>query len=320
MNYKILNTIGNTFTFEAKEILERIGSIEYCNIEQEQLKEKIVDVDIAVIGLGLTFDKEVLALANNLKVIATATTGLDHIDCEYAEEKGIQVLSLRDETSFLNTITGTAELTFGLMIDLMRGISSSFESVKEYHWDREQFRGFEAKGKNLGIVGFGRLGKMMAQYGKAFGMNVLVSDPNIDLSESEQARVSVVSFDDLVEKSDVISIHVHFNEDTKDMFHSDVFKKMKRSAYIINTSRGKIVNESDLLFALQEKEIAGYGSDVLADELEFSSGFSNHPLVEYAKINTNCIILPHIGGMTEESRAATDIFIAKKLKKFILSS
>lgn len=101
------------------------------------------------------------------------------------------------------------------------------------------------------------------------------------------------------------------------MFHKNVFDKMKHSAYLINTSRGKIVNENDLLDALKNKKIAGYATDVLAGELNFDKDFSNHPLVEYARKNNNLIIVPHIGGMTHEYREATDIFIANKIKNFL---
>ena len=101
------------------------------------------------------------------------------------------------------------------------------------------------------------------------------------------------------------------------MFNYDIFKKMKNNAYLINTARGKIVNEEDILKALKEKQIAGYGTDVLAGELEFADNFSNHPLVEYSKNNQNLIIVPHIGGMTYESRASTDVFIANKLAKYL---
>ena len=188
----------------------------------------------------------------------------------------------------------------------------AFDSVKGYQWDREKFRGHNLYGQTLGIVGFGRLGKWVARYGKAFNMNVIYYDPYVDNDECEKK-----SFDELLSKSDVISIHVPLNNETENMFDSSIFNKMKNSAYLINTSRGKIVNEDDLLKALEERQIEGYGTDVLADELEFAKDFSNHPLVEYAKKNQNLIIVPHIGGMTYESRIATDVFIANKLKKHL---
>ncbi len=309
---KILNTIGEKFSGQGKKILSEIGEADYLDLTQEKLLEIINKYDAAVIGLGLNFNKEVLDKANNLKIIATATTGLDHIDANYAKQKSVEILSLRGEDEFLNSITGTAELAFGLILCLLRYIPWSFDDVKNYRWDRESFRGYNLAGKTLGVVGVGRLGRMTVRYGKAFGMNVIVCDPNVENSGCEK-----VSFEDLVARSDIISIHVHLNKETENMFNAEAFEKMKPNAFLINTSRGKIVNEDDLLTALKNKKIAGYGADVLADELDFDKNFSNHPLVEYAKNNSNLIILPHTGGMTYESREATDIFIAQKLKNYI---
>ncbi len=312
MNFKILNTIGDKFTSRARGPLEEIGIVDYQIPSQVELREIISQYEICVIGLGLNFYKEEIDRASKLKVIATATTGLDHIDVAYAESKGITILSLRGENDFLDTITGTAELTLGLMIDLLRYSPWAFDSVKNYQWDREQFRGFNLYGKTLGIVGLGRLGKMMARYGKALGMKVLFADPLVENIEYQK-----VSFDQLLKESDVISVHVHLTGETENMFSAKVFAQMKTTVYLINTSRGKIVEEGDLLQALKDKQIAGYGTDVLSDELSFEkAGFNNHPLVEFSKHNRNVIIVPHIGGMTYDSREATDVFIAEKTNTF----
>ena len=316
MKYKILNTIGETYTEKAKKILSTLGGVTYKTPSQEGLSAIISDYDVVVVGLGLRFHKEILKGAKNLKVIATATTGLDHIDVEYAKERGIEILSLRGEDQFLNTITGTAELAWGLMIDLVRFTPCAFDSVKNYKWEREKFRGHNLYGKTLGIVGMGRLGGWMARYGKAFGMNVLYYDPNINTSTSSVDMLGKkVEFDELLEQSDIISIHAHLNEETENMFNADVFKKMKNKAYLINTARGKIVDENALLKSLEAGEVAGYATDVLADELSFNEELRNNPLIEYAKRNKNVVIVPHIGGMTVESRERTDIFIAQKLKR-----
>ncbi|OGZ12584.1 MAG: hypothetical protein A3D67_04220 [Candidatus Lloydbacteria bacterium RIFCSPHIGHO2_02_FULL_51_22] len=311
---RILNTIRKEYPQEAQNILKKLGMVYYREFSQKELARYIGEYDAAVIGLGLTFDKEVLAQAKNLKVIATATTGLDHIDLEEAKKSGIEVLSLSGETAFLNTITGTAELAAGLMIELLRRTPHAFESVKKYEWNRDAFRGHNLYGQTLGIVGMGRLGKWMARYGQAFGMNVLFSDTHVKKALRWLKRVS---FDTLLRESDVISIHVHLSKDTEGMFGVHEFARMKKSAYLINTSRGKIVDERAVLNALEKKKIAGYATDVLADELSFGKKFVQHPLVEYAKKNQNLIIVPHIGGMTEESRTATDVFMVKKLKKYV---
>lgn len=313
MMHRILNTIGEAFDPKAKEILNGLGKVDYLIPSQEQLLKKIGDYDIAVIGLGLTFNAEVLNKATKLKFLVTATTGLDHIDLIAAEKKGIKVLSLKGEDDFLNTITGTAELALGLMLSLARNIPEARSSVLKGEWNREAYKGHSLYGKTLGVVGLGRLGKMMARYGEGLGMKVIFSDPQ---AEAPNLNHKKVSFEQLLAESDVISVHVHLSSETEFMLDTTAFGKMKKSAYLINTSRGKIVNETDLIDALENGRLAGYGTDVLDGEISFADNdCSDHPLVKYAQNNKNVLILPHIGGMTFESRSDTDIFIAQKLAK-----
>jgi len=316
MDYRILNTIGSKYSVEAKEIINQLGSVDYLDLDQEKLEEIISGYNIVVVGLGLNINKKVIDKAVNLKLIATATTGLDHIDTGYAKEKNIAVLSLRGETEFLNTITGTAELAFGLAIDLLRKTPFAFNSVMNNEWNREKFRGHNVYGKTLGIVGLGRLGCWMARYGKAFGMRVIATDPNIDNDIFVKEGCAKVSFDELLAQSDIVSLHVHLSTETEGMFNKDVFSKMRQGSYLINTSRGKIVDQGDLIEVLERGAVAGYATDVLSDELEYDGGLKDQPLVEYAKSHNNVIIVPHIGGMTYESREATDIFIAQKVLDF----
>tara|TARA_Y100000310_G_C20699321_1_gene828241 strand:- start:1727 stop:2653 length:927 start_codon:yes stop_codon:yes gene_type:complete len=306
---KILNTIQD-FDAGAKKILEKIGDVEYRILSQYELKDAIKDYEAIIIGIGLRLDKESIDVASKLKFIATATTGTDHVEFEYAKEKGVKVLSLQNED--LNEITGTAELAFGLLLSLVRRIPQSFIDVKKGNWEREKFLGNSLTGKTLGIVGLGRLGTMMAKYGKAFGMHVLAHDPNVLTSQV----ASLVSFDKLSSKSDIVSVHVHLSDETSNMFNEQVFSRMKDTAYLINTSRGAIVNEKDLLRALETNNIAGYATDVLSDEVNFSRDV-NHSLIEYAKTNENVIITPHIGGYTAESRSATDKIIAQRIIKVL---
>ena len=246
--------------------------------------------------------------APHLSLIATATTGTDHIDLARAKKRGITVLSLKDETSFLRSVTSTAELALGLLIDLARRTHAAAASVKRGAWNREDFVGHSLSGKTLGIVGLGRLGSLMAAYGKALGMTVLYTDPNVTSSEAER-----VEFADLLRRSDVISIHAHLSEETKHLFDARAFAQMKPAALLINTARGSIVNEADLLAALKSGTLGGFAADVLADELSFD-GRAVAPLITYAQSHDNVIITPHIGGMTAESREATDVFIAGKVR------
>ena len=246
MNFKILNTIGKEFAPEGKDILASFASVDYEIPLQEELPKKLSGYDAALIGLGLNFHKEGLDAAVKLKVLATATTGLDHLDVEYAGKKGIEILSLRGEEQFLDTISGTAELALGLMIDLVRRTPWAFDSVKKYEWKRDSFKGITLQGKTLGVIGLGRLGRMMARHGKAIGMRVIFVDPFKESTEYEKT-----DFDTVLQTSDIISIHVHLLPETTNMFDARALGKMKKTAVIVNTSRGKIVDEQAVFRALK---------------------------------------------------------------------
>jgi len=309
---KILNIIKD-FSDEGKDILGTLGDVDYVSLGQKELEEKIADYDVLMVRIGLDINKKVIDNGKKLRVIATATTGLNHIDVEYAKSKGINIVSLRGESEFLDTITGTAELAFGLLIDLMRLTPWAFDSVKNYELKLEKFKGFVLYGKTLGILGMGRLGKIIAEGAKAWRMNVIFCDPNIPQEKFPEYKK--VSFDELLSQSDAISIHMHLSEETAKTFRAEEFQKMKSTAFLVNTSRGEIIDEDDIVDALEKKEIAGYATDVLTNELELVKNFSDHPLVEYAKKNQNLIIVPHTGGLSYDSRIATDVFIAEKVKK-----
>ncbi|MBI2108798.1 MAG: hypothetical protein HYT93_01270 [Parcubacteria group bacterium] len=313
---KILNTLGKHFAPKAKQILDALGDVDYREVTHKEILEIAGEYDIIVVGLYPMIDKEVIDRAKKLKYIAIPANTLENIDVTYANSKGIEVVSLWGETEFLNTITGTAELAMGLLIDIVRLTPWAFDNVKEYKWEREKFRGHNLYEKTLGIVGMGRLGTWMARYGKAFGMNVIFYSPHTEKSPVPDCKK--VIFPELLEKSDIISIHAHLNKETENMFNAEVFKKMKKTAYLINTARGRIVDEKELLEALESGEIAGYAADVLADEFRFDdTGLVNHPLIDYAKDHKNVIIVPHTGGMTHESRERTDLFVVEKLKKYL---
>ena len=312
MNFKILNLLGKHFDGEAQKILNKLGRVEYKVMTRKELLLIVDKYDIIVVGVAPHIDKAVLQKAKNLKCVAIPANTLENIDVEYAESKGVKVISLWGERKFLDTITGTAELAAGLMIDVTRLTPWAFDSIRNYEWSREKFRGHNLYGQTLGIVGMGRLGTWMARYGKAFGMEVLFYDPHV--GKSRVGGCHKVSFVELLKRSDIVSIHAHLNASTENMFNKSAFSKMKKSAYLINTARGRVVDEGALLKALQKKEIAGYAGDVLADELKFDDeGFINHPMIRHAKKHTNVIVVPHIGGMTHESRSRTDIFTMEKL-------
>ncbi len=305
---KILNLVEG-YSEEAKEVLAPLGGVDYRSLKQEELVGAVASYEAFVVRLGLQFNREVIDAARNLKFIATATTGLNHIDVAYAEGKGIKVLSLRGENEFLDTITSTAELAFGLLIDLMRMTPAAFDSIRRYEMKLEEFRGHSLYGKTLGIIGMGRLGKIIAKGAAGWRMNVIFVDPNVPQEKFPKFRK--VELDELLATSDAISLHVHLAPETVGMVNAALIGKMKKGVFFINTARGELVDEGAVLHALQSGQLGGYATDVLTNELEFTKKFENHPLVEYR----NCIIVPHTGGLTHDSRIATDVFIAKKLAR-----
>ena len=242
----------------------------------------------------------------NIKYINTASTGLNHIDLEYCNINNIQVLSLTTDYELINNLPSTSELAFGLMISLLRNINTSFNSVKKYNWNYEPFIGRQIKNLTIGIIGFGRLGKIMANFCYQFGMNVLVYDPYINSINNYKK----VNYNELLINSDVISLHVHVNDSTKYMINNDVLQKMKNNSYIINTSRGEIVNENDIITYLKNNKLAGYATDVIEDEF---NNIKNSELIKFCNSNNyNIIITPHVGGMTIEGQNKAFLWAAKK--------
>jgi D-3-phosphoglycerate dehydrogenase len=197
---------------------------------------------------GYILDKKILK-DSSVKFINTASTGTNHINIKECEELGIKVISLAKDFGLLNNLSSTSELAFGLMISLLRNIFKSFQSVKKRKWDYLPFIGQEIKSLSLGIVGLGRLGTYMAKYGKSFGMKVNYYDPNV--SSKKYKKVSLIN---LFKLSDVISIHTHLTNKTKYLVNKNLLKYSKKNQIIINTSRGEIVNERDIVQYLKKKK------------------------------------------------------------------
>ena len=236
--------------------------------------------------------------------ILTASTGLNHIDMDYCEQQGIKVLSHKEDMKLLNDLPSTAELAFGLMSSIVRNIPSSFDDVKVGGWDYDMFMGHQLQGKTIGIIGCGRLGKMMIKYCKAFGMNVLKYDPYVIKGGN--------TFDYIVENSDILSLHVHANDETKYMINKKVLGKLKKNSYIVNTSRGEIVNEGDIIESLKNGNLKGYATDVIEDEY---GNRHNSPILNGVKKGLNIIVTPHVGGMTWEGQQKAYMWSISKLKE-----
>ena len=310
--FKLLNLSDTSVAPEAFDALKGIADVDTFPPKRETLLINIERYDGYIATLKTRLDREALDRATRLKVIVTATTGTDHIDMVYAAKKGIAVISLKDDTAFLNSVTATAELAWTLLLSVIRNIPQAFESSKKGIWAREKYRGRQLSGKTLGILGYGRLGRIVAEYGHAFRMKVLACD----IQEFKgPAYVKSCDIKTLFSSSDIVSVHVHSTEANKGLVSKSLFKSMKPGAVFINTSRGAVVDEAALLEALESGHLLGAGLDVI--DGEWNKDLSNHPLIRYANTHDNVIITPHIGGSTFESERMTIMHTMNKLKAFI---
>ncbi len=246
---------------------------------------------------------------SSIKAIFTASTGTNHIDIEYCNSKKIKIVSYKKDKKIINKLPSTSELAVGLMISLIRNIPRSFDSVKKKKWDYYPFIGRELKSLTIGIIGYGRLGKFMARFCKGLGMKVLISDPLVN-----SKKIKKVNLKNLIKRCDVLSLHVHLNYSTHKMLNKNNLLFSKKKPYIINTSRGEIVDEKDIYYLLKNQKISGYATDVL--EHEFSI-LNRSYILKGIRENLNIIVTPHIGGMTFEGSKRAWMNSMKKLKNII---
>jgi D-3-phosphoglycerate dehydrogenase len=280
--------------------------------DQKVLVEQIGNFDAYFASLAVRADRDVLSRANRLRVIATPSTGTDHIDVNFARERGIGIVCLKDDIDFLNQVTATAELAWALLLAVVRRLPAAVAAAREGNWARDGFRGHQISGNTLGVLGYGRLGRMVAEFGKAFRMRVLACNDN---PVTPAPGVQMVDFDTLFRESDVVSIHVHLTDANRKLVNRDALLKMKRGSIIINTSRGAVIDEPALLDALNSGHLAGAGLDVI--EGEWEPNIRDHPLLRYLREHDNVVITPHIGGVTHESQRMAFAHTVKKLKDYL---
>ncbi len=314
---KILISESSGFSPAALRTLKPVGEVVPADLDRAGLLSAVKNIDILWVRLRNRIDTEVFDAAPQLKVVVTPTTGLNHIDLKEAAKRGIQVVSLKGETDFLKDVRATAELTVGLLLALLRNVPAATTDTVAGRWDRDSFQGRELYGKTAGIVGYGRLGHIVARYLQAFDMRVLVTDPDLDPEDLEPG-LTKVSLAKLLAESDIVSLHVNLCDDTCGMFGREQFEAMQPGAWFINTARGELVDEGALLDALRSGRLAGAALDVLCDEN--ATGMQGHPLIDYAKNNPRLIITPHIGGCTRESMEKTERFLAGRLASLIAAT
>jgi D-3-phosphoglycerate dehydrogenase / 2-oxoglutarate reductase len=310
---RILNLESEGYSPKARAKLERIGQVDDGPLDRVRLLERIGGYDVLIVRLGHRINAEVMDAAHRLKIIVTATTGLNHIDMDEVRQRGITVLSLQSERTFLDAVFATAEHTWALLLALIRKLPQAHQHVLSGGWERDLFKGMELHGRTLGIIGLGRLGTKVAGYGVAFGMRVLGYDVNRLLSVP--SGIEPVTLETLLAQSDVVSLHVNYTPENHAIISSKELAQMKSGALLINTSRGEIVDENALLYALVSGHLSGAALDVLCGEnlgWNISAG-----LIEYARHHNNLCLTPHIGGCTYDSMEKTEVFMAQKLSKHL---
>ena len=311
--YLILNACAEEHYLECLKPLESFADI--INVKKEdiaEIPELLPQCDIYIATLQYKVPAELIDRCPRLRLVATPTTGKDHLPVDKFKERNITFYSLRESPELLERITATAELTWGLLLALVRHIVPASLDVQCGNWRRELFAGTQLSGKTLGIIGYGRLGKHMARYGKAFGMRVLCHD--IKAQYEVEDGVEQVSLNELLGVADVVSLHIHLDKENINFFDANKFALLKPGAILLNSSRGGVLDESALLEALQSGKLAAAGLDVLTCEW---GNFNENKLVQYAANHDNLLITPHCGGAALDAQQMTFAEIIRRIVLFL---
>jgi len=274
-------------------------------ITRDELLSVAGEYDAFIIRSRTKVDREVLERATRLKLVARPGTGLDNVDVEFAKSKGVNVINSPE-----SLVESVAEHVVLLMLALSRKLVVADASTKGGKWEKSALMGTELKGKVLGVVGLGRIGKRIAEIARTLGMSVLFYDViEIPPEVRESLGARVVSLDELFSTSDYITLHVPMTPQTVHMVGASRFAQMKKTAFLVNTSRGGVIDEEALVAALREGRIGGAALDVF--EKEPPAG----PILSVP----NAILTPHIGGQTEEAQADAIVVIGEKVRAFFSS-
>lgn len=311
---KILHLDRNNYPLESLQKLEQLFQVDYSGYGNDEFAKLIRNEKYYALftKLGVHIDADFLEIQDQLKYVITPTTGLNHIDLIETDKKGITVISLKGEYEFLSSIKSTAEHTWALLLSLVKRINYYNSEVTRGKWERKDFLNFELSGKTLGIIGFGRLGKIIASFGRSFNMNVLINDL-IGISNEDIHEYKSVSLDQLLSNSDVVILLIDYRPENQNFMDKKKFQLMKQQSYFINTSRGELVDEIALIDALNSGHLSGAALDVLNGDSSWAHEVpEGNTLIEYTKKNYNLIITPHVGGYGKDSVLYTRRFVTEK--------
>ncbi|WP_238375142.1 hydroxyacid dehydrogenase [Vulcanisaeta thermophila] len=298
----------------ALRLLQEVGDVDVRPMGMDELRRVIADYDAVIISVWHRITRDIIDSAPRLKVIGTASVGTDHIDVEYAESKGIKVVSAAGASTY-----SVAEFTFGLLLMMVKRIPENMERVRGGEWGSLLTPGIELFGKTLGVIGLGRIGGYVAEIANAFRMRVLAYDPFIPSERFTEVHAQRVdNLHDLLRNSDFITIHTSLTRESRGLIGKGEVNAMKDGVYIVNTARGEVVDENAILDGLRSGKIAGYATDVLTGEppTEESS-----PLLRAFRRGEvrNLFITSHIAGVTRESIKRYTLYTARGVRDALLS-
>jgi D-3-phosphoglycerate dehydrogenase len=288
------------------EKLQKVPGFEVeinTKLTPEELRRVIKEFDALVIRSATKVTAELLESAQNLKVIGRAGIGLDNVDIEAASKRGVVVMNTPEG----NVIT-TAEHAIAMMLSLTRNIPQASGSLKKGAWEKKRFQGKEVFNKVLGIIGVGRIGRVVAERAQGLKMQVVAYDPYINPEVIDSLGIRGVTFDELLAQSDYITIHAPMTPETRNLLNADAFGKMKQGVFVINCARGGIVNEQDLYEAIKQGIVAGAALDVFTKEPP-----TDNPLLTLDQV----IATPHLGASTEEAQENVAIAVADQIADFL---
>lgn len=272
----------------------------------EELREALSDVDGLVVRSETKVTPDLMNAALRLRVIGRAGVGVDNIDVPAATERGIVVMNAPDG----NTIT-TAEHTIALLVSLARRVPQANTSLRDGRWERKRFIGVELQGKTLGILGLGRIGRVVASRARAFGMNILAYDPFIAPEQARDLELEIAPLDEVFVRADFLTVHTPLTQETRGIVGQQAFSKMKRGVRIINCARGGLIDERALLAAIKEGIVAGAALDVFEQE----PPPVDHPLIALEEV----ISTPHLGASTTEAQEGVALTVAEQMRDYLLT-
>lgn len=299
--------IADGLAKEGTTLLRQNNKIEvlgFDSIDRAELKEKLPQVDILIVRSRTQVDKDLLETARNLKLVLRAGIGLDNVDVPACTDLGIVVMNAPT-----GNIVTTAEHTLAMIFAVSRHIPQADASMRSGKWDKKKFQGNELRGKTLGLLGLGNIGRTVAERALALGMRVIAHDPYVSAEAAAKQKIHLASFDEVLTDSDYLSVHVPLLKSTQHLLNATALRKMKKGAYLINCARGGIVDEKALLDVLNEKHLAGAALDVF----EMEPLAVDSPLLKCPDL----VLTPHLGASTDEAQVQVSLEVADQIGLYV---